>query len=78
MPTGPRRSVDATAVHGGRRAQDHLRRLGQTNDVPADRVTEVLRLTGLADVGHRRVGGFSLGMKQRLGSPRRCSAIPGS
>jgi len=59
--------LDANAVHGGRRAHDHLRWLAQTNDIPRGRVAEVLRLTGLAEVGHRRVGGFSLGMKQRLG-----------
>ncbi|WP_018684460.1 ATP-binding cassette domain-containing protein [Actinokineospora enzanensis] len=59
--------LDANAVHVGRRARDHLRWLAQTNDIPRGRVTEVLRLTGLAEAGHRRVGGFSLGMKQRLG-----------
>jgi ABC-2 type transport system ATP-binding protein len=59
--------LDAAAVHGGRRARDHLRWLAHTNDIPLGRVDEVLRLTGLADVGRRRVRGFSLGMKQRLG-----------
>ncbi|WP_026425646.1 ATP-binding cassette domain-containing protein [Actinokineospora inagensis] len=59
--------LDANAVHGGRRARDHLRWLAETNDIPRARVDEVLGLTGLTEVGHRRVGGFSLGMKQRLG-----------
>src|SRR5204863_3662797 len=53
--------LDATAVHGGRRARDHLRWLAQTNYVPRGRVDDVLGLTGLADAAHRRVGGFSLG-----------------
>ncbi|WP_043733259.1 ATP-binding cassette domain-containing protein [Kutzneria sp. 744] len=59
--------LDANAVHGGRRARDHLRWLAQTNDIPRSRVAEVLRMTGLAEAGHRCVRGFSLGMKQRLG-----------
>ncbi|WP_410672262.1 ATP-binding cassette domain-containing protein [Amycolatopsis sp. cmx-4-68] len=69
--------LDATAVHGGRRARDHLRWLAQTNDIPAGRVGEVLRSTGLADVGHRRVKGFSLGMKQRLGIAAALLGDPG-
>ncbi|PPK64807.1 ATP-binding cassette domain-containing protein [Actinokineospora auranticolor] len=59
--------LDAHATHGGRRARDHLLWLAQTNDIPRGRVAEVLRRTGLTEEGHRRVGGFSLGMKQRLG-----------
>jgi ABC-2 type transport system ATP-binding protein len=69
--------LDATALHGGRRARDHLRWLAQTNDIPAGRVTEVLTITGLADVGHRRVSGFSLGMKQRLGIAAALLGDPG-
>ncbi|WP_410575458.1 ATP-binding cassette domain-containing protein [Amycolatopsis sp. cmx-4-61] len=69
--------LDATAVHGGRRARDHLRWLAQTNDIPAGRVGEVLRITGLADVGHRRVKSFSLGMKQRLGIAAALLGDPG-
>ncbi|MBG0813984.1 ABC transporter ATP-binding protein [Planomonospora sp. ID82291] len=59
--------LDAKAVHGGRRACDHLLCLAQSNGIPASRVTEVLALTGLTAVARRRVGGFSLGMSQRLG-----------
>ncbi len=69
--------LDATAVHGGRRARDHLRWLAQTNDIPRGRVTEVLRRTGLADVAHRRIGGYSLGMKQRLGIAAALLGDPG-
>ncbi|MDT7801752.1 MAG: type transport system ATP-binding protein [Actinomycetota bacterium] len=69
--------LDATAVHGGRRARDHLRWLAQTNDIPRGRVDEVLGLTGLTDAAHRRVGGFSLGMKQRLGIAAALLGDPG-
>ncbi|SDL57580.1 ABC-2 type transport system ATP-binding protein [Nonomuraea maritima] len=59
--------LDAKAVHGGRSARDHLLAIAQSNAIPAARVTEVLELVGLAAVAGRRVGGFSLGMAQRLG-----------
>jgi ABC-2 type transport system ATP-binding protein len=59
--------LDATALHPGRRAYDHLLWLALSNELPRSRVDEVLRLVGLAGVAHRRTGGFSLGMAQRLG-----------
>ena len=59
--------LDASAVHPGRRARDHLRWLAVSNGIDGGRVDEVLETVGLAAVGHRRVGGFSLGMRQRLG-----------
>jgi ABC-2 type transport system ATP-binding protein len=59
--------IDAKAVHPGRSAYHHLLSLAQSNGIPAARVTEVLGLVGLDAVGGRRVGGFSLGMCQRLG-----------
>jgi ABC-2 type transport system ATP-binding protein len=59
--------LDAQALHPGRRAVDHLRVLAQSNRIPNRRVDEVLGFVGLADVASRRVGPFSLGMKQRLG-----------
>ena len=59
--------LDAKAVHGGRRASEHLWCLAQSNRIPRGRVDEVLELVGLADVARRRVGTFSLGMSQRLG-----------
>jgi ABC-2 type transport system ATP-binding protein len=67
----PRRMVgamlEATGFHPGRRARDHLRVLAATADVPDQRVDEVLDQVGLAEAAGRRVRGFSLGMKQRLG-----------
>ena len=59
--------LDARATHPGRRARDHLLWLAHTNDLPRQRVDEVLELVGLTAVAHRRTGGFSLGMGQRLG-----------
>jgi ABC-2 type transport system ATP-binding protein len=59
--------LDATALHGGRTAWDHLRSIAQSNGIGRHRVTEVLRLTGMEAVAGRRVKGYSLGMKQRLG-----------
>ncbi|MCH0538489.1 ATP-binding cassette domain-containing protein [Streptomyces sp. MUM 203J] len=59
--------LDTRAAHPGRTAHAHLMALAHTHGLPRRRVTEVLELTGLADVAHRRVKGFSLGMGQRLG-----------
>ena len=59
--------LDAQAVHGSRTAWLHLLSIARSNGIGRDRVTEVLGLTGLDAVAGRRVGGFSLGMKQRLG-----------
>jgi len=59
--------LDATALHAGRTAHAHLQSIAQSNGISGRRVTEVLQLTGLEGVAQRRTGGFSLGMKQRLG-----------
>ena len=59
--------LDAHDVHGGRSAAVHLSALARSNRIPRRRVGEVLREVGLAQVAGRRTGGFSLGMKQRLG-----------
>lgn len=59
--------LDAKAVHTGRSARNHLRALAATHRIPVRRVDEVIALTGLESVARRRVGGFSLGMGQRLG-----------
>lgn len=59
--------LDARAVHTGRSAYHHLRAMAATHGIPVRRVREVIDLTGLDQVADRRVGGFSLGMGQRLG-----------
>jgi len=59
--------LEAGAVHPGRSAHDHLLYLAQTQAMPARRVEQTLEMVGLADVGHDRVGEYSLGMRQRLG-----------
>jgi len=59
--------LEARAVHDGRSARSHLLALAQTNGVTAKRVSEVIDMVGLAEVAAKRVGGFSLGMGQRLG-----------
>jgi ABC-2 type transport system ATP-binding protein len=59
--------LDAGAFHPGRRARDHLLWMAQYNGLPGRRVDEVLEQVGLASVGRRRAGNFSLGMRQRLG-----------
>ncbi|WP_125099615.1 ABC transporter ATP-binding protein [Leucobacter chromiireducens] len=59
--------LDAKGVHPGRSARSHLRALAATHRIPERRVHEVLEQTGLGAVANKRVGGFSLGMGQRLG-----------
>ncbi|MFJ1546098.1 ABC transporter ATP-binding protein [Streptomyces sp. NPDC088246] len=59
--------LDAGQVHGGRSAVAHLSALARSNGIPLRRVEEVLQEVGLAGAAARRIGGFSLGMKQRLG-----------
>jgi ABC-2 type transport system ATP-binding protein len=59
--------LEARAVHTGRSARNHLLALAQTNGVSRHRVDEVIAMVGLDDVAGKRVGGFSLGMGQRLG-----------
>ncbi|MFI0357418.1 ABC transporter ATP-binding protein [Actinomadura sp. 9N407] len=59
--------LDGHDVHGGRSAVAQLTALARSNRIPRRRVDEVLEEVGLAEVARRRIGGFSLGMKQRLG-----------
>jgi len=59
--------LDAKGVHPGRSARSHLQGLAATHGIGRARVDRVLELTGLESVAHKRVGGFSLGMGQRLG-----------
>jgi ABC-2 type transport system ATP-binding protein len=59
--------LEATDFHPGRSGRDHLRMLGQAVNIPDSRADEVLRLVELGDAARRRVKGYSLGMRQRLG-----------
>jgi ABC-2 type transport system ATP-binding protein len=59
--------LDAGNVHPGRSGRNHLRTIAASNGIGATRVDEVLGLVGLSDAGGRKVKGYSLGMKQRLG-----------
>jgi ABC-2 type transport system ATP-binding protein len=64
-------------VHTGRSARNHLLALAQTNGVSRRRVDEVIGMAGLDDVAGKRVGGFSLGMGQRLGIASALLGDPG-
>jgi ABC-2 type transport system ATP-binding protein len=59
--------LEATDFHPGRSGRDHLRTLSRAAGLPDSRVDEVLSLVELHDAGKRRVKGYSLGMRQRLG-----------
>jgi ABC-2 type transport system ATP-binding protein len=59
--------LEARAIHTGRSAYHHLVAMAQTHRIGRERVDEVIDMVGLTDVARQRVGGFSLGMGQRLG-----------
>jgi ABC-2 type transport system ATP-binding protein len=59
--------LEARWMHPNRSARAHLRWMARSNRIGHGRVEEVLGLVGLTEVAGKRVGGFSLGMSQRLG-----------
>ena len=58
--------LEASSFHPGRRGRDHLRVVARESRIPESRVDEVLETVELTGDARRRVGGYSLGMKQRL------------
>jgi ABC-2 type transport system ATP-binding protein len=66
----PARTVGAlldAAAHPGRSGQGHLRVLATAAGIPRDRAGQLLARVGLQDAARQRAGGYSLGMRQRLG-----------
>ena len=59
--------LDAGALQPSRSARDHLLWLAHSQGLQAGRVDEVIALAGLESAARRRAGGYSLGMRQRLG-----------
>ena len=59
--------LEPNAFHPGRSGRNHLRVLTDGAGIPTARIDELLDLVGLAHAAHRRVGAYSLGMRQRLG-----------
>jgi ABC-2 type transport system ATP-binding protein len=59
--------LEASSFHPGRSARNHLRVQAMAGGIAPSRVDEVLEVVGLTGAAERRVGGFSLGMRQRLG-----------
>ncbi len=59
--------LDPKAVDGRRTARQHLGWIAKAGDIPRGRVDEVLDIVGLTGVAGKKIGGYSLGMSQRLG-----------
>ena len=70
-------ALEAASFHPGRTARNHLAIYATAAGLPQARVAEVLHLVGLAEHGGQRVGGYSLGMRQRLGLATTLLGDPG-
>lgn len=60
-------ALEATSFHPGRSGRDHLRVMASTAGIPDSRVDELLELVGIPAAARKRAGGYSMGMRQRLG-----------
>ncbi|MGI8948164.1 MAG: ABC transporter ATP-binding protein [Ornithinimicrobium sp.] len=60
-------ALEATNFHPGRTGRDHLRVLAATHRIPDSRVDHLLELVGIPAAARKRAGGYSMGMRQRLG-----------
>ena len=67
QPTRVGAVLEATGFYPGRSGRDHLRAVATAADIATTRVDEALAVVGLEGAANRRVGGYSLGMRQRLG-----------
>ncbi|HZT65633.1 MAG TPA: ATP-binding cassette domain-containing protein [Acidimicrobiales bacterium] len=70
-------TLESHSIHPGRSARNHLLALAASNGIPRARVDQVLEVVGLSSVAGKRAGGFSLGMKQRLGIAAALLGDPG-
>jgi ABC-2 type transport system ATP-binding protein len=70
--------LDAKAVDGARTARQHLEWIAKASGITRRRVDEVLGVAGLETVADKKVGGFSLGMSQRLGIAGALLGDPGT
>jgi ABC-2 type transport system ATP-binding protein len=59
--------LDGGMLHPGRSGRNHVRAIARAGGIGDDRVEEVLTMVGLEEAANRRAGGYSLGMRQRLG-----------
>jgi len=60
-------ALEATNFHPGRSGRNHLRVLADTAGVDSKRVDEMLEMVGIPAAANKRAGGYSMGMRQRLG-----------
>lgn len=70
-------ALEASSFHPGRSGANHLKVYAQAAGLPTSRIDETLALVGLSDAAGRKVGGYSLGMRQRLGLATALLGDPG-